>query len=62
MYVVILGDTVVSKPFDTQEEARQWLHHLSPEFIEVSTDKDDVDITGPEVWNLGEWDSYVIGI
>lgn len=62
MYVVILGDTVISEPFNMEEEARQWLHHLSSEFIEVFTDKEDIDVTGPEVWNLGEWNSYVIGL
>ena len=62
MYVVVLGETVVSEPFNTEQEAQQWLHHLSSEFIEVFTDKEDTDVTGPEVWNLAEWDSYVIGL
>ncbi|ACO36983.1 unknown [Lactobacillus phage Lb338-1] len=62
MYVVILGDTVISEPFSTEEEARQWLHHLSSDFIEDFTDKEDIDVTGPEVWTLGEWNSYVIGL
>ncbi len=62
MYVVILADTVMSEPFNTEEEARKWMHHLISEFVEVATDKDDIDVAGPEVWNLVEWNSYVIGM
>ena len=62
MYVVILGDAIVSKPFKTEQEATAWMHHLSSDFIEVFTDKGDIDVTGPEVWNLAEWNSYVIGL
>jgi len=62
MYVVILADTVISEPFNTEQEAQQWLYHLSSDFIEAFTDKEDVDVAGPEVWNLGEWNSYVIGL
>ena len=62
MYVVILRDTVVSKPFKTEQEATSWMHNIDPDFTDSYTDDEDVDVVGPEVWTLGEWNSYVIGL
>lgn len=64
MYVVILGDTVVSEPFNTEQEATVWMHNIDQEFIDLYTSDDlnRLDIIGPEVWNLSEWNSYVIGL
>ncbi|QNO01199.1 hypothetical protein [Lactobacillus phage Lbab1] len=64
MYVVILADTVVSKTFKMEQEAKTWMNNIDPDFIDLymSDDIDEVDIVGPEVWNLAEWNSYVIGL
>jgi len=59
-----LADTVVSKPFKTEQEATEWMHNINQEFIDQYTSDafDSLDVIGPEVWNLAEWDSYVIGL